>query len=159
MVFPERWVDIGYKHCGSATGYILDPSYSKNYRLHKAAIEGNADLVKSLIESGANPNHRSKNGFPCLIQAAEAGHLDAIEKLLDGGAEINATDNIQGMTALHAASFAGYDKIVQLLIKRGADITRKNNKDLTPLDLATNSQTSTRDSVISILRNGAKENQ
>jgi ankyrin repeat protein len=57
-----------------------------------------------------------------LIAAAEAGDLAAVEKCLNGGADINAQYGGQG--ALHKASYE-YKDICLLLLKRGAKVNSR----------------------------------
>ena len=51
--------------------------------------------------------------------AAGNGNLDKIKMLIDGGADINAANEI-GITPLIAAKIAGRDEVVQMLLKKGA---------------------------------------
>jgi len=55
-----------------------------------------------------------------LLDAARAGDVPAVERLLAAGADIDGTDRY-GSTALAAASVNGHLGIVQLLLDRGAD--------------------------------------
>ena len=48
------------------------------------------------------------------------GNERLVGLLLDAGASVNASD-AQGRTALMAAAFGGHERLVQLLIKCGAD--------------------------------------
>lgn len=48
---------------------------------------------------------------------------------------MSLSDN-NGATALFVAAASGHSKIVQLLIKNGADVNLKNNEGLTPLHAA-----------------------
>ncbi len=44
------------------------------------------------------------------------------------------------LTALHVASYRGHEKIVELLLEKGACLTTKNKYDLTPVDKAKTDQ-------------------
>ncbi len=55
-----------------------------------------------------------------LMNAARRGDLEAVERLLDGGAEVDSTDRY-GSTALAAAAVNGQREVVRLLLERGAD--------------------------------------
>lgn len=55
-----------------------------------------------------------------MILAAEAGNDEAVKILLDGGAEIDWTDD-QGSTALDFAVPEGKEEVVRLLLQRGAN--------------------------------------
>ena len=55
-----------------------------------------------------------------LHQAAGKGDLDTLRQLIDAGADLNAPDG-EGETALHKAAKANQAKVVQHLLKLGAD--------------------------------------
>ena len=83
-----------------------------------AAVYGDAEMLKSLLDRGADPNHRNDVGATALMWAVEDGEM--VRVLLDGGADVNAR-SVDGRSALTIAS--GQTRsgaIVQLLIDRGA---------------------------------------
>jgi ankyrin repeat protein len=65
--------------------------------------------------------------------------LRAAGAALDLGADVNAV-NTDGETALHLAAALALNKVVQLLVDRGAKLDVKNKRDVTPLGMATSSQ-------------------
>jgi ankyrin repeat protein len=67
-----------------------------------------------------------------LIEAANKGDAQAVEALLDSGADINARDE-RNQTALHHAANGGHNPVVKLLLERGADVNAKNLFEHTPL--------------------------
>jgi len=69
-----------------------------------AVESGNNYLVKQLLERGADPNqHEPANHYHTALGiAAENGHVDIVNSLLRGRADINAL-NSDGHTALHEA--------------------------------------------------------
>ena len=71
------------------------------------------------------------------MAAAEKGHLDIVQFLLDMGANIEV--NLRPMkyqTPLVAAVNAGHLKIVQALLDKGANIEAVNDRRETPLMIA-----------------------
>jgi peptidoglycan/LPS O-acetylase OafA/YrhL len=66
-----------------------------------ASMRGDADVVRLLIERGANVNARNRDGSPPLLSAAFMGRADVAKILLSSGADINAR-NDQGTSALDA---------------------------------------------------------
>ncbi len=55
-----------------------------------------------------------------------------MKALIEGGAEVNAR-NSGGYTAIHRASFMGYERTVRELIKAGANVNIEDNRKGTPL--------------------------
>jgi ankyrin repeat protein len=102
-----------------------------------AAEKGNIDIVKLLLEHGADVNGtESKYGSAPLHFAAQKGYLDVVKLLLDYGADINQL-NDQGTTPLHFAAEGGNIDIVKLLLEEGAeDINDTNDHGNTPLNFA-----------------------
>jgi ankyrin repeat protein len=70
-----------------------------------------------------------------LIDAATRGDLKQIQRLLDGGADVNAKDR-SGDTALMRASSKGHLEIVRLLLQKGADVNAKDRWGGTGLERA-----------------------
>ncbi|KAJ7136752.1 ankyrin repeat-containing domain protein [Mycena epipterygia] len=88
--------------------------------LIQASIYGHHDLVRLLLEFGADINALGHYGTP-LQGASEAGHASVVELLIERGANVNAPGRYFG-TALQAASHEGHQVIVELLIQKGADV-------------------------------------
>lgn len=57
----------------------------KRTALHEAARLGRKDLVLLLLHSGADPDPRSGYGLTPLALAAQAGHTEIMELLLQKG--------------------------------------------------------------------------
>lgn len=96
---------------------------------------GNEDLVKLLLEFGADANVTNNFGHTPLILTSTGGHKEIVKLLLDHGANVNATNN-KGYTALWWASFFGYKEIVALLLNCGADVNISYDNGETALTLA-----------------------
>jgi ankyrin repeat protein len=88
--------------------------------LQEAAASGNTDIVQLLLISGANPNHRARDGWSALHWAAEEGHLRTVDYLLNNRPDVNATSSY-GTSPLHCAANGGHYHIVSLLLESGAD--------------------------------------
>src|SRR5712691_9403969 len=54
--------------------------------LHLTSRAGHIDLVRLLIEHGADVAAQSKNGMTPLHEASEAGHVDVARLLIEHGA-------------------------------------------------------------------------
>lgn len=70
-----------------------------------------------------------------LHDAARIGDRTLIQKLLDGGADVNELDET-GETPLLAAALAGQTKTVDFLLQRKADHTARNDRGMTALHAA-----------------------
>ena len=107
-----------------------------------AADRSDVPLMRLLLELGADPLLPNVNNTTPLMAAAglgtkegqeEAGEeneaLEAVEMLLDRGADVNGVYN-NGDTAMHGAAANNYPRVVTLLANRGADprIWSKPNK-------------------------------
>lgn len=88
--------------------------------LHEAAALNRTEIMKLLIERGADVDARDENGVTPLHLAAARQSHDAIEILLDAGASIDPA-NIAGSTPLRYAKEAYSSRTCRLLIERGAD--------------------------------------
>ena len=62
-----------------------------------------------------------------MVAAAFRGNNKMVRYLLERGADIGI-QNRDGNTPLHVSAWAGKIETVELLIKNGADIHKKNNK-------------------------------
>ncbi|KAL2245627.1 UNVERIFIED_CONTAM: Integrin-linked protein kinase 1 [Sesamum indicum] len=60
-----------------------------------------------------------------LMYSANEGDLEGIEELLDSGTTVNFRD-IDGRTALHVAACQGRTDVVDLLLRRGAEVDVKD---------------------------------
>ena len=59
------------------------------------------------------------NGWTFLHQHASAGSMAMVEVLLEHGADVNAVTE-QGLTPLQLARSLGWEKVVALLLSKGA---------------------------------------
>ena len=97
-----------------------------------AALNGDMDLVKALIDKGAEVN---KKGWAPLHYAAANGHDDIVKLLLDNSAYIDA-GSPNGTTPLMMAARGNHLSTVKVLLDAGADSRLKNQIGLTALDFA-----------------------
>jgi ankyrin repeat protein len=68
--------------------------------IHHAARNGDTEIVRLLIEHGADVNARSARGHTVLYCAGGHGHLDTLELLLDQGADRAARFTHDGKSLL-----------------------------------------------------------
>ncbi|RSZ58014.1 hypothetical protein HF313_23425 [Massilia atriviolacea] len=99
-----------------------------NYRpLHWAAMQGDLDIVKLLVEQGgAKVNVKGNHNFIIretktpLYMAIEEGHADVARYLVQRGADLDALNDQSNRTAVHAAAGRGDAALLRFLLERGA---------------------------------------
>jgi hypothetical protein len=84
--------------------------------LFLASCEGHVEVVRELLEAGADPeiSTEAEHVSP-LMEASWQGHQEVVELLLQQGLEVNARDNF-GRTALWRACYSGFYEVAQLLL-------------------------------------------
>jgi Ankyrin repeats (3 copies)/Squalene-hopene cyclase C-terminal domain/Ankyrin repeat len=92
-----------------------------------AAFGGDLEVVRCLIEHGADVSARTQKGFTALHGAAVSGNAHVIELLLNKGADPNARyelprRNGDVQTPTMAAAEQGHAQCLKLLLDRGADV-------------------------------------
>jgi len=91
--------------------------------LHQAASQGHVEIVKLLIEKGADPNIKQESGVAPLAWAAYAGHTEAMEVLLAHGA------NPIAKATMELAARGGHIEAVDALLRHGLDINIKGTDE------------------------------
>jgi ankyrin repeat protein len=84
--------------------------------LHAGASRGGAEIVKMLLEAGANPNARQERGFVPLHSAAANGNVAAVESLLKHGAHPDAKAD-DGKAPADMAAEGGHKELAEMLRK------------------------------------------
>jgi ankyrin repeat protein len=100
-----------------------------------AAKYGHVEMVRVLLEGGANVEGVNAYGATPLHHAAHNGQLEVCRLLLDWGAKVN-TLNRFARTPLHHAAWRGHLPVVKLLVKEGADVRLKDKFGKTASDWA-----------------------
>uniref|UniRef100_A0A8D8UUR8 Ankyrin repeat and KH domain-containing protein 1 n=1 Tax=Cacopsylla melanoneura TaxID=428564 RepID=A0A8D8UUR8_9HEMI len=104
--------------------------------LMEAAQEGHLELVRYLLDAGAQVHAKTQTGDTALTYACENGHTDVADLLLSYGANLEH-ESEGGRTPLMKACRAGHLCTVQFLISKNADVNRQtSSNDHTPLSLA-----------------------
>jgi ankyrin repeat protein len=101
-------------------------------QLHYCASEGLISSVKRLLSiRNIDANARSHHGSSPLHFAAQKGHVEIAQLLIEKGADVNAREE-HGWTSLHVADHYNIE-IARLLIQNGANVNAKSNIGATPL--------------------------
>jgi ankyrin repeat protein len=106
-----------------------------NTPLHWAASQGHVNVALTLLQNGANPNSRTKDGYTPLRDAAYRGNTKVVELLLESGARVDAKDK-GGATPLHWAGHSGQTAAAKLLLNAGAPSSLEDNFGTTPVEWA-----------------------
>ncbi len=130
--------------------------------LRAASEEGHLDAVTLLTESGAEINAQSDRGVTPLVAAARNGHRTVMEYLIEHGAHVNTAvrhltgdesdyetlqlliengadvdaEGFNGNTLLHKSAGKGAERVLRLLVAKGADVMKTNHDDKTPRMIA-----------------------
>jgi len=92
-------------------------------QLFEAARDGNVEALRSGLD--ADPSKLTVRDAPyqwtLLHKAAQHGHLDVVNLLLDRGLDVNALENGDHTSALHWAAAAGHAGVVRRLLAAGVD--------------------------------------
>lgn len=96
------------------------------------AKRGNLEIVKLLVERGADVNDRNKSGWTPLMLAASEGHEPVVSYLLSKGADPKAVDQ-KGTSALTIAALHGHAAVVGVLLKAGAPADDRSGRAMPPL--------------------------
>lgn len=102
--------------------------------LMMAAMMGRLDWTKKLIERGAKVQ---KPGWSPVHYAATGPNTEVLALLLDRGADINARAPDMSTPLMMAVRF-GPEESVKLLVRRGAETSYINERNLTAADMARN---------------------
>ena len=96
-----------------------------NYQtpLFGAASHGHDEIVKYLIQMGADPNKANKYGQLPMSAAAEEGHENVVRVFLDHGMDPDKADGY-GLTALQRAAAEGHTNVVRMLLQAGAEVDK-----------------------------------
>ncbi|KAH9069590.1 ankyrin repeat protein, partial [Lactarius deliciosus] len=98
--------------------------------LHKASIGGHVDMVRLLIENGADASSHLRR----LLPLASSSSAKPVQHFFQLGGDVNARDEKQ-RAPLHLASQAlssSSGDIVQTLIMNGADVNARDERQSSP---------------------------
>ncbi len=88
--------------------------------LHIVVARRDATWLGFLLQKGANPNIRNKQGMTPLILATQLRFVDGVKVLLSKNAKVDETNN-QGETALIRAVQLRDTELTRVLLLKGAD--------------------------------------
>ena len=114
-------------------------------------FESGPEVLRALLEAGADPDAATDDGATPLMMAAGLGYRsyqphtprgrrsppveEAVRVLVEAGADVNAR-NEADFTALHAATFRGLNEVIEYLVEQGADIDARDFRGRTAFRIA-----------------------
>jgi len=126
-------------------GMNVDETLGGETALSMICGSGSIEMIRLLLENGADPNGKSTTSSIPIVNAALANSLDIAEILLDAGADPNAAFDEPNFgedgkrTALMLAAHRGHSEMTKLLLKHGARAGTLNEPGETALSLAEDS--------------------
>jgi len=97
-----------------------------------ALAKESREVVKVLLEKGANMYAETSNRDMILHWTCENGHAEVAVALMDKGANMNAKETDETMP-LHDACFYGHEEVVLALRVKSANVNTKETDGCTPL--------------------------
>lgn len=132
------------KHClelddpNAATAFTNGSASDDRMALHSAAGKGHIEIVRCLLEHGADPNVSDGTSFTPLALAAVAGHVETVRLLLTKGADVAWVGPTRGILALAAMSRRCELEVgvIHLLLQFGASVNTLDGSKHTALHWA-----------------------
>ncbi|XP_037423387.1 putative ankyrin repeat protein RF_0381 isoform X3 [Triticum dicoccoides] len=116
-------------------GVPVDPVDHRGAPLQLAVAKDRVEVVKLLLEHGADPNKLVNHILTPLLMAVIRNSLKCMKLLIEAGADLNARGN-SGPTPLTQAVDDGSTDFVKLLLEAGADPNIPSEHGAIPVELA-----------------------
>ena len=123
-----------------------------------ATKQGHYEIVKYLIDQGADPEIRDKFGFTPISMAIVEDKIDCLATLLGYGVLLERRDENYDTPFLSAIRCKNLEAI-KMLVSAGADITVKTRDDKSIFDIADETKNEEVIKLISFLKNTEQTNQ
>src|SRR5436190_8821436 len=107
---------------GLLVANIVSTSAPVTAQVATAAMRGDREAVKALLQKGTDVNVPLSDGMTALHYAAALGDAQMAEMLLYAGANPKAKTRINEYTPLHLASESGSAAVAKVLLNAGADV-------------------------------------
>jgi len=108
-----------------------------------ACTSNKLDIVKLMVEKGANVNTLKINGTAAIHIAAKNGNFEILKFLVKKGADIKIEPTKYGYreaNTLHFACEGGNIDIVKFLVENGLNVNQKDNREYLPMHFAIKNQ-------------------
>lgn len=108
--------NIEIEGCVEFDDYLIDGATA----LWSAAGAGHLNVVRTLVENGADINHPTKTNSTPLRAACFDGRLDIVKYLVEHDADIHISNKYNN-TCLMIAAYKGHLEVVEYLLSLGSD--------------------------------------
>jgi len=109
---------------------------TKETPLHKAAELGNVEIATMLLDAGCVVDQPDNRGSTPLLCAAQEGHVNVVQLLVERGANLRNVTNLLFNNALHKATEYGRSEAVRFLLEKASFLAFGYNKDgLAPIHM------------------------
>ena len=103
-------------------GSYYDGKYQRT-PLHWAAIMGQAEVIRLLLDAGANPHAVDKIGRTPLHWSVRSNSVESVKELLDAGSNPQLIDELgYNVICIATEDNLGNEGILRLLVERGTEI-------------------------------------
>ncbi|KAM5433460.1 hypothetical protein MferCBS31731_007096 [Microsporum ferrugineum] len=141
-----RWATPFHLAVGKAEHSMIEIFVRSGISVNLADEEGNTALhsrnikrdsyIRTLVDKlGANVNAKNHRGETPIYTAVNWEYVDAAERLLVGGADVNTQDNDM-RTPLMRSCEERCPEMIRLLLKHGSDITLLNSNGHNAMEIA-----------------------
>jgi len=148
VVLPSRWKQLFLAAIKAVVNGSIDDvrlfveqgvsvyakdGFGKTLLFHAVENHSDINVMKYLVENGADVNASTRDGWTPLFEASYDSSIEIVKFLVDCGADPNKKTR-EGMTPLHHAGSNTNIDVMKYLIEKGADINAINGFGWTPLD-------------------------
>jgi ankyrin repeat protein len=128
---------------GDRMGILQRPPTGQQTPLMIAARVNRPDIMKVLVDAGANPKMHATDGSTLLMAAAAGGHIESVKYAFELDPDIKAMTDRQE-TVMHAAMIgtrryateAEITEMVKFLAEHGGELDSMDKNNRTPIALA-----------------------
>ena len=135
MTVATGWASPGPELHPRTSAAVVGPGWASS-PLADAAMEGDREAVRHLLQSGADVDAAQGDGMTALHWAAQRGDLELARLLMEAGARGSVTTRLGAYTPLHLAARVGAGPLVELLLEHGTPPDLPSDNGTTPLHFA-----------------------
>lgn len=123
------------RHCIDNGADVNSRSFESNSFLCMACDAGDVQVVKLLVEAGADVNLKGpqRYRFYPIQRAIETNNFELMKYLLENGVPLDFKSEVKKYTLLHYAANRYSIEIIEFLLEKGLDVNARDFYDKTPL--------------------------